>query len=106
MNEQEYQERYAKVLHIDNVFANAWSDKYHKANSFLACIACGRNTSKQGQSQGVWIVDGAAGIAHPDQPEMKDGGDMGWFPVGSECIKKVPAEYRVDNPYENKVHGV
>jgi hypothetical protein len=106
MNEQEFQAKYAKVLHIDSVFPNAWSDKYHKANSFLACIACGRNTSKQGESQGVWIVDGAAGIAHPDEPEMNDGGDMGWFPVGSECIKKVPAEYRAENPYDNKVKGV
>jgi hypothetical protein len=100
------EDKYAKVLHLDSVLPNAWGDKYRKANSFLACIECGRSTSKNGESQGIYIVDGGIGVAHPDQPEMKDGGDMGWFPVGSECIKKVPAEYRVPNPYDNKVKGV
>ncbi len=97
---------YEKTLDIDSVFPNAWSDKYHDAKTFLACIACGRNTSKQGESLGVWIVGGGGCIGHPSQPELNDGGDMGWFPVGTECIKKVPAEYRVPNPYENKIKGV
>lgn len=99
-------EKYEKALFIDDVFPNAWSDKYHDAKTFLACIACGRNTSKQGESKGVWIVGGGAWIGHPEQPEINDGGDMGWFPVGTECIKKVPAEYRVENPYEDKVKGI
>lgn len=97
---------YEKVLNLFEIFPNAWGERYQETNSFLACIACGRNTSKQGESQGVWIVGGGDGIAHPEQPEINDGGDMGWFPVGTECIKKVPAEYRIENPYENKVRGV
>jgi hypothetical protein len=43
---------------------------------------------------------GAGGslIVHPEDYDLAiDGGDMGWFPVGSECIKSVPAEFRVKN---------
>jgi hypothetical protein len=51
---------------------------------------------------------GGALIVHPDDYETLaiDGGDMGWFPVGAECIKEVPAEFRVANIYEDKVKGV
>lgn len=96
-----------KSIHIDNYLPNAFGEKYHAKNdTYLSCINCGRDTSKQGNSNGVYIVGGGEWIAHPDQPEFNDGGDMGWFPVGSECIKKVPAEYRTPNPYDDKVHGV
>jgi hypothetical protein len=75
---------------------------------FLNCVHCGRDTSKQGNSLGVYVSGGGGLIIHPDDYETypHNGGDMGWFPVGSECIKKVPAEFRVENPYDNKVWGV
>ena len=88
---------------------NGFGEKYQENNAaFLSCIECGRNTSKQGKSQGVFIVNGGYSIAHPSNPypENGHGGDMGWFPVGSECIKKVPAEYRAPNPYKAPGHGV
>jgi hypothetical protein len=93
---------------------NLWGEKYQAkqnntiGHSFLCCVFCGRDTSKQGKSQGVLVGAGGALIVHPDDYETlaNDGGAMGFFPVGSECIKEVPAEYRITNPYKNKIKGV
>ena len=94
-------------IDMKNIDHNWWSEKYHAQGMFLACIACGKNVSKQGNCQGVMVGGGGVIIVHPDDYEKAiDGGDMGWFPVGSECIKKVPVEFRVGNPYEDKVRGV
>lgn len=41
---------------------------------------------------------GGSVIVHPEDYEKAiDGGAMGFFPVGSECIKEVPKEFRVPN---------
>ena len=93
---------------------NLWGEKYQKRQNnttgftFTACVFCGRDTSKQGKSQGVYVGCGGALIVHPDDYETLaiDGGDMGWFPVGTECIKEVPAEFRAGNPYDDKAKGV
>ena len=91
---------------------NLWGAEYQDRSDrfgvgFLACAFCGRDTSKQGKSQGVLVGCGGALIVHPEDYEQAlDGGDMGWFPVGSECIKEVPKEFRVANPYDDKIHGV
>lgn len=90
-----------------------WSKRYWARDAkrpvhFTACIACGRDTSNQGNSQGVYVSGGGGIIVHPDDYDTYDhrGGDMGWFPVGRECIKRIPAEFHAANPYENKVRGV
>ena len=93
---------------------NLWGPKYQERESkvfgslpFLACIFCGRDTSKQGKSNGVMVGAGGSCIIHPEDYEKQvDGGSMGWFPVGSECIKEVPVEFRIANIYEDKVRGV
>jgi hypothetical protein len=63
----------------------------------VQCMVCARKTGKDPKKvQGVLIVEGGAYIAHPDDYDLfDDGGEMGWFAVGSECIKQVPVEYRV-----------
>lgn len=63
----------------------------------VQCMVCARKTGKDPKKvQGVLIVGGGAYIAHPDDYDLFDeGGEMGWFAVGSECIKQVPVEYRV-----------
>lgn len=86
-----------------------FGEKYHaKGGAFLSCIICGRDTSKKGESWGVIIGDGGGVAVHIEDKEKSEscGGYMGWFPIGSECIKKVPVEFRIKNIYENKVKGV
>lgn len=95
-----------RVFETDLLFGEKYQDKTENGSHFLQCVFCGRDTSKQGKSDGVLVGGGAALIVHPEDYPLNDGGDMGWFPIGSECIKSVPTEYRVSNPYKNKVRGV
>ena len=98
-----------RAFETDNLFGEKYQAKQNNTfgHSFTCCVFCGRDTSKQGNSNGVYVGAGGALIVHPeDYDKAIDGGDMGWFPVGSECIKSVPAEFRVPNIYEDKVKGV
>ena len=99
----------SRVLYTDEIGLNIFSEKYQASGSaFLSCVVCARDTSKKGNSQGVIVAEGGSAILHSadNEIEQSDGGYMGWFPIGSECIKKVPAEYRVANPYHDKIKGV
>ena len=98
----------ARTVRLYDVLPKAWGERYQAKGDFLACIGCGKPTSSKGQSQGVCISGGGDLIIHPDDYDTYDhrGGDMGWFPVGRECIKKVPAEFRLDNPYPDPARGV
>lgn len=95
-------------LLLDDLFPDVWGERYD--GSFLSCIACGRATSKNGDSLGVIVTNGGSSIVHPEDLDADyaadPGGGMGWFPVGRECIKRVPAEFRLPNPYEDKAAGV
>lgn len=96
----------ARAFRTDSLFGDKYQEKSNK-HGFLTCVFCGRDTSKQGKSNGVMVGAGGALIIHPDDYEIQeDGGSMGWFPVGTECIKSVPAEFRIANIYEDKVRGV
>ena len=98
-----------RAFETDNLFGEKYQDKQNNSSgfSFLCCVFCGRDTSKQGKSSGVMVGAGGALIVHPeDYDKALDGGDMGWFPVGSECIKSVPTEFRLANIYDDKVKGV
>lgn len=54
------------------------------------CCLCGRPTSRQGKVLHVRTILGAE-IVHPDA-DVDD--DSGWFPVGSDCARKLlPAGY-------------
>lgn len=97
-----------RAFETDELFSEKYQERQSKnGHYFLSCVFCGRDTSKQGNSQGVCVGAGGGLIVHPeDYEKAMDGGEMGWFPVGSECIKRVPVEFRAPNPYENKVKGV
>jgi hypothetical protein len=99
-----------RAFETDNLFGEKYQAKQNNTFgfSFNCCVFCGRDTSKQGISNGVHVGAGGALIVHPEDYETLaiDGGAMGWFPVGSECIKSIPAEFRAGNPYENKAKGV
>lgn len=97
-----------RAFDTDNLFGKKYQTRTANGSHFLQCVFCGKDTSKQGNSNGVMVGAGGALIVHPDDYETLaiDGGEMGWFPVGSECIKEVPTEFRVANVYDNKVKGV
>jgi hypothetical protein len=98
-----------RCFETDNLFGEKYQAKQNNTfgHTFLSCVFCGRDTSKQGKSSGVMVGAGGALIVHPEDYEIAtDGGAMGWFPVGSECIKSVPAEFRIANIYDDKVNGV
>lgn len=100
------QEKY-RAFESDNLFGSKYQEKTANGSHFLQCVFCGRDTSKQGKSMGVIVGEGGSVIVHPEDNDLaQDGGYMGWFPVGSECIKSVPAEFRQPNIYDNKVKGV
>jgi hypothetical protein len=92
-----------------------WGNRYQRYmenkqgnDDFLSCIICAKPTSEKGESMGVLISEGGSAIVHPDDYTSypHDGGQMGWYPIGSSCIKNIPAEYRTPNPYADKVYGV
>lgn len=94
-----------RAFETENLFGDKYQAKQN--HEFLSCIFCGRDTSKQGKSNGVMVGCGGSVIVHPEDYEIAlDGGAMGWFPVGSECIKEVPKEFRVPNIYNDKIKGV
>ena len=90
----------------------AWNETYRERTyakgEDYACIHCGRKTSPKGKCLGVLISEGGGAFILQAEYENypHEGGEMGWFPVGSECIKDLPSEYWVENPYTDKVSGV
>lgn len=51
------------------------------------CCLCGRATSRKGKVLHVRTAYGAE-IIHPDA-EVDDSADSGWFPVGSDCARRL-----------------
>ena len=99
----------SRAFESEHLFGAKYQERVSKTMGFgfLTCVFCGRDTSKQGKSMGAYVGAGGGLIIHPsDYDKAHDGGEMGWFPIGSECIKSVPTEFRVPNPYEDKVNGV
>lgn len=87
-------------INISEMGLNTFSDKYHaryeKVDGDLQdklCIVCGRTTGETASL--VWIVDGGSSFASADETDVQSSSDMGWWTIGSECIKKVPQEFRM-----------
>jgi hypothetical protein len=81
-----------------------WGDKYQKREmmygvGYDACICCGKDTDS---SKGVVVGDGGYVVIHSEDVLLEEQGDpagyMGWFPVGSDCIRKIPADFRAARP--------
>jgi hypothetical protein len=65
------------------------------------CALCGRRISKEGAETGWWVEMGGGSdlFFHRDaQPDINDPGYMGFFPLGPECAKKIPATHRQKIP--------
>ena len=90
MNNQEITYRGIDTSDID---LNLFSEKFHESGNENPCTVCGRKTNL---TIGVHVGGGGSFIVHPEDIELaQDGGWMGFFPIGKECIKKVPQELRV-----------
>ena len=79
-----------------DAFSAKYNARYDKVDGDLQdklCIACGRTTGENVSF--IWIVDGGDSLATADETNVDASGDMGWWTVGSECIKSVPEEFRI-----------
>jgi hypothetical protein len=76
---------------------NTFSEKYYtrreKVNPDIElCIVCGRKVGDNGFK--VWVVNGGDTLATIDE-EVNPAGDLGFWPIGSECIKPIPEAFRL-----------
>lgn len=78
-------------------FGPKYQERTQNGSNGDECAVCGRPTSRKNRTNGrtvfVRVVDGGSRFAHPDE-DVDERGDMGYFPVGSECAKSVPADWR------------
>jgi len=75
------------------------SEKRHEGypeGDLQPCAVCGRTIRNEARAVWVHIVDGGGVILHRDDEAAyaSDGGDLGLYPVGPECAKRIPKEYR------------
>lgn len=57
------------------------------------CDKCGRGVNPD-TGWAIEVVEGGAEICRPRAGDDTDSGYMGWWVLGSECAKKVPATHR------------
>lgn len=86
----------ADALPWDRTLDLAAAGLWHRDADACCCSVCGKDVPSQ--KNGVCLVGGGAIACRPEdyaEFERVDGGScLGVYPVGSECIKKIPAEYR------------
>jgi hypothetical protein len=61
----------------------------------FSCIACQRDLDPKRNVRRVHCVDGGAFALHPDEEAayVADSGEMGWFPIGADCAKRLGLEW-------------
>lgn len=80
----------------------AWSneDRADKTRSQGGepCVVCGRRVSS-GALQVHFVQGGSEALAKHEEEAYEleglnnNGGDMGWWSIGSDCAKNIPAKY-------------
>jgi hypothetical protein len=70
------------------------------------CIACQRDLDPSKPAFWVHCVDGAPYALHPEDeaiynalPDSAKGGEMGCFPIGNDCVKKLGVEWAFKAPH-------
>lgn len=60
------------------------------------CVLCARPMSESAldRAQYVRVVQGGASLAPVDLENIPEASDLGFQPIGPECAKRVPANYR------------
>lgn len=88
----------ADDLPWDDTFDMAAEGFWHADANGSNCSVCAKTIKDANHSNGVCLVGGGATACRPADYylfEKYDGGAvLGVYPVGPECIKKIPAEFR------------
>jgi hypothetical protein len=67
-------------------------ERTYSSNGQSPCVRCGR--AVKSEQYYVECVDGGLyALSTNEQADYEDGGYMGCFPVGSECVKHIPKEF-------------
>lgn len=80
-----------RTVTIDSKYDDANFRKSVKANhpDATSCGVCGRAIVERRYA--IHCVEGSMDvIAHPDDDYDNEAADMGWWYIGSECLKRVP----------------
>jgi len=64
-------------------------------NHVDVCFFCGRGLTQSALDRGSWVHMTVGGMLVPRGTEVPDDESQGCFPVGSECARRIPAEYRL-----------
>lgn len=69
--------------------------KFFNSNHEDVCFCCGRGLTAKAIRNGWMIRLVTDGTLATENEVLDQREDQGYFPVGSECAKRVPAAYRI-----------
>lgn len=58
------------------------------------CVVCGRGITEAGEARAWWVHMHTDWFIMPNGSTTDESHDQGWFPVGTECAKKIPLTHR------------
>lgn len=81
-----------------------WREKYLDINTRREphtdhfCVACQKDMDPAKPYRSVHVVGGGAFVLHPadEGKYVPDNGDMGWFPIGPDCARKLGLEWTTE----------
>lgn len=86
-----------KLVEIERPSEERWKNYHRKGGGSgeHSCIVCGRRLNPERIA--AWVeLDSHTGCLIPVGSPLSGGEtSQGCFPVGSECVKRVPVEYRL-----------
>jgi hypothetical protein len=74
--------------------------RYPLRDSENRCWACARPLTKAALRKAWWVheVDGGGKLLAVAEEYGNEGSDLGWWPLGTDCAKTVPVEFRSNQP--------
>lgn len=82
-----------RIIKLDQ-FKSPSHLKHPSTGQDLPCVVCGK--SIRSPRYQVHLVDGGSSLCHVEDSYDDAPADLGWYPVGAECRRKLPAGYIVD----------
>jgi hypothetical protein len=77
-----------KTLDLNSIQVDQWKGK---VGNHTPCLVCGRPIKDESKSKWVHLL--TSGQLINTQDDSKVSNSQGFFPVGSECAKKIPTEF-------------